>query len=448
MQKLHARLVVGVLFLLSLAACALSGGPRAPAALVASPGPAVIVLAWQDNSQDEDGFVLYRKSAASEAELAEEDFSRLAQTEAEVSSYRDEAVEAGRYYLYRVTALRGELESAAATSEAVQPEPARTALTVEVIGDGSGTVTSEPPGIDCSSENRVCSANFEEGTRALLEAAPGENSAFAGWGEACEGIAPCDVLLDASKTVTATFERSHFVLKVQRGGAGEGRVVSTPSGIDCGSECQSVYPKGTRVSMEAIPAEGSIFEGWEGACSGNGQCLVDMNEDLEVTAIFTYPAPAIEYFRAVPEEILQRERSRLEWSVTGEGDISLSISPNVGDVSGEGSTSVRPSGSTTYTLVASSEFGSSDRTARVTVLPSALLIIEVIGAGRIESAQPLNVIDCTAEGGDCSELFSVGQDVVLEATEGAVAEWEGCASQGDSCSLDMERDEVVTVTFQ
>ena len=136
--------------------------------------------------------------------------------------------------------------------------------------------------------------------------------------------------------------------------------------------------------------------------------------------------------------------------LAGAGDDALNIldSRVVGDVSGEASASVRPSGSTTYTLVASSEFGSSEKTVRVTVLPSALLTVVVTGSGRIESAQPLNVIDCTAAGGDCSELFSVGQEVVLEATEGAVAEWEGCASQGDSCSLDMERDEVVTVTFQ
>jgi hypothetical protein len=75
-------------------------------------------------------------------------------------------------------------------------------LTVIKDGAGTGTVTSDPAGIDCGS---TCSAGM--GGVVTLTATPDTMSSFTGWtGEGCSGTGTCVVTMDAAKTVTATFE--------------------------------------------------------------------------------------------------------------------------------------------------------------------------------------------------------------------------------------------------
>src|SRR5262249_3822038 len=52
-------------------------------------------------------------------------------------------------------------------------------LTVSRSGTGSGSVASNPGGIDCGA---ACSANFTSGITVMLTAAPASGSTFAGWG--------------------------------------------------------------------------------------------------------------------------------------------------------------------------------------------------------------------------------------------------------------------------
>jgi hypothetical protein len=77
-------------------------------------------------------------------------------------------------------------------------------LTVELAGKGSGTVTSEPSGIDCPGGD--CSATYNEGTMVTLTATPDECSYLDIWsGGGCGGTGQCAVTMNADKTVTATF---------------------------------------------------------------------------------------------------------------------------------------------------------------------------------------------------------------------------------------------------
>jgi len=75
-------------------------------------------------------------------------------------------------------------------------------LTVLKFGDGGGTVTSTPAGIDCGSH---CAANFDSRTPVALTAAPAAGSVFTGWGGACAGKAPCNLTMDEAKIVGANF---------------------------------------------------------------------------------------------------------------------------------------------------------------------------------------------------------------------------------------------------
>ena len=69
-------------------------------------------------------------------------------------------------------------------------------------------------------------------------------------------------------------------------GSGEGTVSSTPDGIDCGAECVHEFAAGTPVTLIAIPAEGSVFTGWSGDCSGSGDCNLGSLDDADVAATF------------------------------------------------------------------------------------------------------------------------------------------------------------------
>jgi uncharacterized repeat protein (TIGR03803 family) len=77
------------------------------------------------------------------------------------------------------------------------------ALSVSVIGNPGGTVTSSPSGIDCGS---ICSAAFPRGTQVTLSATGAAGWGLAGWGGVCSGIAPsCNVTLNGDTSVSATF---------------------------------------------------------------------------------------------------------------------------------------------------------------------------------------------------------------------------------------------------
>ncbi len=76
-------------------------------------------------------------------------------------------------------------------------------LTVNKDGDGAGTVTSNPAGIDCGA---ACNMACGESDSVTLMGAPDAGSALDGWtGADCPGNGDCAVTVTADLTVTATF---------------------------------------------------------------------------------------------------------------------------------------------------------------------------------------------------------------------------------------------------
>jgi hypothetical protein len=158
------------------------------------------------------------------------------------------------------------------------------ALQVNKAGSGSGTVTSNPAGINCGA---ACSATFAPGTTVTLTATPAAGSAFMGWTGNCTGTASCVLTLNANASVTATFAANR-TLTVSKTGTGSGGVTSNLAGIDCGATCSAPYVDGSTLTLTATPAAGSTFTGWSGGgCSGTSTCTVTMNADTTVTATFT-----------------------------------------------------------------------------------------------------------------------------------------------------------------
>lgn len=75
-------------------------------------------------------------------------------------------------------------------------------------------------------------------------------------------------------------------LTVAKTGNGQGTVRSTPTGINCGSECAKDYLEGSNATLSAEAATGSDFTGWSGACTGSSSCTVDMDQARTVEAAF------------------------------------------------------------------------------------------------------------------------------------------------------------------
>ena len=113
-------------------------------------------------------------------------------------------------------------------------------LVVTTDGNGTGTVTSAPAGIDCGT---TCSATFDVGTPVGLTAAPGVGSTFAGWSGDCSGMGQCSVTMDADHAVTATFT------------AAETDVPDAPTGVT------------------ATPGDASALVGWTPPGSDGGSAI-------------------------------------------------------------------------------------------------------------------------------------------------------------------------------
>ena len=77
-------------------------------------------------------------------------------------------------------------------------------FTLSVTVNGSGTVTSDPPGISCSDD---CEEIYAAGTIATLTATPDAGWQFERWDGPCTTVDQnlCTVLMDNDKSITATF---------------------------------------------------------------------------------------------------------------------------------------------------------------------------------------------------------------------------------------------------
>ncbi len=176
------------------------------------------------------------------------------------------------------------------------PPPGNTNLPLSVAVVGTGTVASQPDGINCSTA--TCTAEFAPNTAVTLTATPGVGQSFTGWTGVCTGSArTCVVTMDPARTrgtpgtpdVTARFapEAGQTTYTFSLTITGSGTVASSPAGINCTVNCTAVFPANTLVTLTATPAAGQSFTAWSGACTGSASsCTVTLDQARTVGAKF------------------------------------------------------------------------------------------------------------------------------------------------------------------
>jgi hypothetical protein len=177
------------------------------------------------------------------------------------------------------------------------PNAGQATYTFSLTIGGSGSVVSQPAGVNCSAS---CNADFAANTVLTLTSTPAANQSFTGWTGACAGSSTtCIVTMAQARTVGASFAPvtgANFALSVSVSGSGS--VVSNPAGINCGSTCSANFASGTTVTLSATPAAGQVFSSWSGACAGaQPSCTVQLTQVRAAQAVFAV-APTAPAFQA------------------------------------------------------------------------------------------------------------------------------------------------------
>jgi List-Bact-rpt repeat protein len=343
----------------------------------------------------------------------------------------------------------GTVESPAAsavdpTSVAAPSSRPRFDLTVAIVG--SGTVGSNPVGIDCGSD---CTETYFKNTTVTLTATPAAGYSFVGWsgtGISCAGVGDCTFTIAAAQSVTATFSPNNatvYTLQVSR--SGDGAVASSPAGIDCGSDCSESYVSGTSVVLAATPGAGSFFSGWNGGgCSGTGTCTVTMTSALTTTATFTpitFPlnvsVSGSGTVTSAPAGIDCGASCTANYN-TGTS-VTLTATPTAGFSFSGWSGNCTGTGTCTVAMTAA-------RTVTATFVPITFaLTVSVSGSGTVTSS-PAG-IDC---GVSCSASYNSGTSVTLTAAAASgftFSGWSGACTGTGTCALTMSVARTVTATF-
>src|SRR4051812_46980065 len=87
------------------------------------------------------------------------------------------------------------------------PAPPPPLRTVTVAVAGSGTVTSNPPGIACPG---TCSASFPAGSALVFSQLPSDRMVFSHWAGACDGTGKCQVTIARSDVQLQASFRAMF----------------------------------------------------------------------------------------------------------------------------------------------------------------------------------------------------------------------------------------------
>ncbi len=160
------------------------------------------------------------------------------------------------------------------------------ALTTIADPSNSGSFTVNPVGLSapCIALSGYNCYWYDTGTSVTITNSANTGYMFSNW----SGNADCldgSVTMNVSMTCTATFKLQTNNLTVNKAGNGTGTIISSPTGINCGTDCSESYTRDTTVKLTATPGNESTFDGW----GGDADCFDDsvtMDNNKTCTAMF------------------------------------------------------------------------------------------------------------------------------------------------------------------
>ena len=175
--------------------------PTMPGTPVFSGGTGTAVtISWSASSDNANGLITYQLERCTGSSCTS-GFTQIRAFQ-DTLSFTNTGLTTGTVYGYRVRA-RDEGGNMTDFTPIAYYRAGIYSLTVNKNGSGSGTVTSNPVGINCGSD---CSENYN-GETVVLSATPEDGSTFGGWsGGSCYGTSlSCYITMNQARSVTATF---------------------------------------------------------------------------------------------------------------------------------------------------------------------------------------------------------------------------------------------------
>ena len=376
---------------------------------------AQVTLSWSDNSTNEEGFRIERRTGTTGT------YAEIAAVGVNAASYTDVNLANGTTYCYRVRAYNAGGASAYSNEQcATTPVATSYALTVAKSGTGGGVVTAT--GINCGAD---CTELYASGTSVTLTATASSGSSFAGWSGT--GCTTGTVTVNGNMTCTATFNVNSFTLTVAKSGTGVGVVTAT--GINCGADCNELYTSGSSVTLTATASSGSSFAGWSGTGCTTG--TVTVNGNMTCTANFNL-VPGFALTVKVAQQITNGGSGSGRVISNPSGiDCGSDCSENYSSGMVINLTPIPATGS-----VFTGWSGDADCAASVTMnanksctanfaQTNAMLTVTKVGSGSVSSTP--SGINC---GITCSYSFTMGAAITLQATPSAGFTFAGWSGSG------------------
>jgi len=323
---------------------------------------------------------------------------------------------------------------------------------LNVTVTGTGNVSGEAGAINCGSNGNVCSASFALNETVSLTATPAVGATFVGWSGACGGTATtCAVLMDAAKSVTATFAPS---VQLNVTVTGNGNVSGEAGAINCGSNgnvCSASFALNKTVSLTATPAVSATFVGWSGACGGTATtCTILMSAAKSVTATFA-SGTTLTVSVSGPGTVTGGGINCGGSATTCTANQTLNASVTLTATPGSGATFTGWGGACSGTTPTCAVSMTSAKTVTATfsgaTSSTVPLTVTVTGSGRVTGGG----INCGDGATTCSANVTVNASVTLSATPVSGATFTGwggaCSGTSTTCTLTMNAGKSVSATF-
>lgn len=243
-------------------------------------------------------------------------------------------------------------------SVGVRVLPAEVELSMGVIGEGTGTVSSLPAGISCSNSGSVpCDMRYlkYKNVEVTLVATADAGSAFSHWtgnSDCMDGKVTMDrnlqcyghftlapvketpppevTPLSAVDLGSDVDSEIKFVLTVSV--VGHGQLTTTPAGIQCGdgisknSQCEQTYTSGETVTLTATPDANWELTHWEGDCATSPTLGMTAAKNCQVT--FVPASSTLTSTDSTGEEKMTDALTllRLTLGIKGQGRVTSGIS--------------------------------------------------------------------------------------------------------------------------